>query len=291
MVKVYDRKTKEYLEEQESGNKILNFLYKNALGRLLLKVLINPTISKIGGLYNNSSLSKLRINKFIKNNNINMSDFEKTNYKNFNDFFTRKIKENKRPFLSNKNNFISPADSKLTVYNITDELKLSIKGSTYTLNELVNNEEDLSEYKNGQCLVFRLSVDDYHHYCYPDSGKTTHKNFIRGKLHTVRSISSEYKVYKVNQREYSVLKTDNFDEIIYIEVGALMVGKIVNLDKEYFNKGEEKGYFKLGGSTIVILVKENKVKIDEDILRQSKDDIETKVKYREKIGIIPKGGN
>lgn len=291
MVKVYDRKTKEYLEEQQSGNKILNFLYKNALGRLLLKVLINPAISKIGGLYNNSSLSKLRIKKFIKNNAINMSDFEKTDYKNFNDFFTRKIKENKRPFLSNKNNFISPADSKLTVYNITDDLKLSIKGSTYTLNELVNNEEDLSEYKNGQCLVFRLSVDDYHHYCYPDSGKTTHKNFIRGKLHTVRSISSEYKVYKVNQREYSVLKTDNFDEIIYIEVGALMVGKIVNLDKEYFNKGEEKGYFKLGGSTIVILVKENKVKIDEDILRQSKDDIETKVKYREKIGIIPKGGN
>ena len=212
-----------------------------------------------------------------------MNDFIKEEYENFNDFFIRKIKENKRPFLSNKNNFISPADSKLTVYKITDDLKLTIKGSTYKLNDLINNEEDLKEYKNGHCLVFRLSVDDYHHYCYPDSGKLLKKSFIKGKLHTVRSISSEYEIYKANQREYSILKTDNFDELIYIEVGALMVGKIINSDKKEFNKGEEKGYFKLGGSTIVILVKDNVMKIDDDILEQSKDDIEVLVKYREKI--------
>lgn len=283
MVKIYDRKNKKHIIEKESGNKILNFLYKNSLGRIILKLAVNPTISKISGIYNDSKISRKKINKFIKTNNIDMNDFIKEEYENFNDFFIRKIKENKRPFLSNKNNFISPADSKLTVYKITDDLKLTIKGSTYKLNDLINNEEDLKEYKNGHCLVFRLSVDDYHHYCYPDSGTLLKKNFIKGKLHTVRSISSEYEIYKTNQREYSILKTDNFDEIIYIEVGALMVGKIVNSDKEKFNKGEEKGYFKLGGSTIVILVKDNIMTIDEDILEQSKDDIEVLVKYREKI--------
>lgn len=283
MVKIYDRKNKKYIIEKESGNKILNFLYKNSLGRIILKLAVNPTISKISGIYNDSKISRKKINKFIKTNNIDMNDFIKEEYENFNDFFIRKIKENKRPFLSNKNNFISPADSKLTVYKITDDLKLTIKGSTYKLNDLINNEEDLKEYKNGHCLVFRLSVDDYHHYCYPDSGTLLKKSFIKGKLHTVRSISSDYEIYKTNQREYSILKTDNFDEIIYIEVGALMVGKIVNFDKEKFNKGEEKGYFKLGGSTIVILVKDNIMKIDEDILEQIKDDIEVLVKYREKI--------
>ena len=283
MVKIYDRKAKKYIIEKETGNKILNFLYKNSLGRIILKLAINPTISKISGIYNDSKISRKKINKFIKTNNIDMNDFIKEDYENFNDFFVRKIKENKRPFLSNKNNFISPADSKLTVYKITDDLKLTIKGSTYKLNDLINNEEDLKDYKNGHCLVFRLSVDDYHHYCYPDSGKLLKNSFIKGKLHTVRSISSEYEIYKANQREYSILKTDNFDEIIYIEVGALMVGKIINSNKEEFNKGEEKGYFKLGGSTIVILVKDNIMKIDEDILEQSKDDIEVLVKYREKI--------
>ena len=290
MVKIYDRKNKVYFEEKESGSKILEFLYNNILGRLILKLLINPVISKIGGIYNNSSISRIKINSFIKNNNIEMSDFEPDNYKNFNDFFIRKIKEEKRPFSIDKNEFISPADSKLTVYNISEDLKLNIKGSIYTLNELVNNQEDLKDYKNGQCLVFRLSVDDYHHYCYPASGKNIKKSFLKGKLHTVRSISSNHKIYKVNQREYSILKTDNFDEMIYIEVGALMVGKIVNLEKETFSKGEEKGFFKLGGSTIVVLVKENVLKIDEDILKQSENDIETKVRYREKIGVSFKGG-
>ncbi len=289
MVKIYDRKTKSYVLEKESGNTILNFLYKNSFGRLLLKVLVNPTISKIGGLYNDSPISKIKIKNFIKKNNINMSEFTKEGYHNFNDFFVRTIKDSKRPFLSNKNNFISPADCKLSVYNITDDLKLTIKGSTYTLNELVNNEYDLSAYKNGKCMVFRLSVDDYHHYCFPDSGVLLKRNLIHGKLHTVRSISKDYKIYKTNQREYSILKTDNFDELVYIEVGALMVGKIINLDKDEFKKGEEKGYFKLGGSTIVILVKDKVIKIDEDILTQSEEDLEVKVNYREKIATKYKG--
>lgn len=284
MIKVYDRKNKKYCEEIQSGSCFLNFLYNNIFGRLLLKLLINPIISKIGGIYNNSFISKSKIKKFIKENNIDMSDFKKTKYNSFNEFFIRKIKESKRPFSNNKDEFISPADSKLLVYNISDDLKLPIKGSVYTLNELVNNEEDLFEYKNGLCLIFRLAVDDYHHYCYPDNGKIVKKNFIKGKLHTVRSVSKNYKIYKVNQREYSILETNNFDEMIYIEVGALMVGKIVNFDKKQFNKGEEKGYFRLGGSTIVLLMKNNVVKIDDDILENSKKDIETKVLYREKIG-------
>lgn len=288
MITVYNRSTKKYEEEIESGSSFLKFLYHNVLGRVLLKIIINPSISKIGGIYHDSRFSKLKIKKFIQKNHIDMNEFEEKDYHNFNDFFVRKIKNSKRPMPNSKTDFISPADSKLLVYKITKDLKLTIKDSIYTLNELLNQEEDLKDYKNGLCLVFRLAVDDYHHYCYPDSGTLVKKNFIKGKLHTVRSVSSCYPIYKVNQREYSILKTDNFDEIIYIEVGAIMVGKIVNLDKNKFKKGEEKGYFKLGGSTIVILLKENTIEIDKDILENSKKDIEVKVKYREKIGTIGK---
>ena len=284
MVKLYNRETKKYEEELEYGSSFLTFLYNNAFGRFILKILINPIISKIGGIYNNSCISKIKINKFIKKNNIDMSEFVIEDYKNFNEFFGRTILEEKRLMSKSKKDFISPADSKLLVYNINKDLKLKIKDSTYTLNELVNNKEDLTSYKNGLCLVFRLAVDDYHHYCFPDSGSLIKRNFINGKLHTVRSVSKDYEIYKVNQREYSILNTDNFDEMVYIEVGALMVGKIVNLDKDRFSKGEEKGYFKLGGSTIVILLKENVVKIDKDILDNSKKDIETIVRYRETIG-------
>ena len=284
MTKIYSRETKDFYEQKESGNLALKFLYKTILGRLILKLLINPSISKISGKYNDSKASKRKIKKFIKKNNIKMEDFIEEEYKNFNDFFTRTIKEEKRQMSHNPKRFISPADSKVLAYDITEDLMLTIKDSTYSLNELVNNEEDLSEFKNGKCLVFRLCVDDYHHYCYPDSVKLLKHNFIEGKLHTVRSISSKYKIYKENQREYSIIETDNFDKIIYIEVGAMMVGKIVNNIKEEFTKGEEKGYFKLGGSTIVILLKENQIILDKDIINNSKNDIETEVKYRETIG-------
>ena len=64
-----------------------------------------------------------------------------------------------------------------------------------------------------------------------------------------------------------------------------MVGKIKNLHQEYkFYKGEEKGYFEYGGSTIVLIVKKDIIKIDHDILENSSKDIETIVSYGEKIG-------
>lgn len=285
MIKVYDRRTKQYYQEFESGKTFLNFLYNNFIGRFLLKIIINPFISKIGGLYNDCFLSKYKINKFIKKNNIKIDEFEEKDYKNFNDFFTRKIKNNKRVINNNKNEFISPADSKLLVYKITNDLVLNIKGSKYQVSDFVNSKEDLSEYKNGYCLVFRLSVDDYHRYCYPCDGSLIQNGFIKGKLHTVRSVSKKYKIYKLNQREYSILKTSQFGDIVYIEVGAVMVGKIVNYFQEKFSKGEEKGYFKLGGSTIVILVKDHVLSIDKDILEHSKKDIEVKVRYGEVIGV------
>ena len=106
---------------------------------------------------------------------------------------------------------------------------------------------------------------------------------IKGKLHTVSSISKKHKVYKENKRVVSILKTENLDEIIYIEVGALLVGDIKNYNQEKFKKGEEKGYFNVGGSTIVILTKNN-IKIDKDIIKYSNEGIETLLEYGERIG-------
>lgn len=82
------------------------------------------------------------------------------------------------------------------------------------------------------------------------------------------------------------LECSNLGKIIQIEVGAMQVGKIVNLKKDKFTKGEEKGYFEYGGSTIVVIIKKDKIEIDQDILENSKNGIETKIKIGEKIGEI-----
>lgn len=284
MATLYDRKNKKYIEDNKKS-KVLEFLYNTPVGRGVLKIfVINPFTSKLGGVLISTKLSKVKIKGFIVKNNINMKEYEVKKYKSFNDFFIRKIDLKNRPMSNKDVDFISPADSKLLVYKIDDDLILNIKKSKYTLSELVNNNYDLSSYKNGYALVFRLSVDDYHHYCYIDDGETVCSHEIKGKLHTVQSISENYKIYSENHRVFSVLKTKNFDEMVYMEVGAIMVGKIVNRELKKFLRGDEKGYFKMGGSTIVVLIKDNVVKIDKDILDNSEKGIETIVKYRETIG-------
>ena len=189
-----------------------------------------------------------------------------------------------RKFSGSKSDFCAPSDSKLTVYKIDNENEFIIKNKKYTIKTILRDEKLAEEYKNGYFLVFRLSVDDYHRYAYIDNGKMIKRKEINGKFHTVGPIAFEkHKVYEENQREYEVLKTENFGEIIQMEVGALMVGKIVNHKMKTFKKGDEKGYFLFGGSTIIILVKENILKIDDDILANSKKGIETKVKQGEKV--------
>ena len=269
----------------EKSPKSASFLYKTLIGSVVLLFATRKGVSKIGSLYMNSKYSTKNIDKFIKKNNIDMSDYPKKEYKSFNDFFTRKIISKKRPISKKDNELISIADSKLLYYEINDATEMEIKGKTYTVKELIRDKKLAEEYKNGICLVFRLTVDDYHRYSFVDDGEVIKTKKINGILHTVGPIAfKRYKVFKENQREYSILSTKNFGNVIQMEVGALMVGKIVNHDIKKFNRGQEKGYFLFGGSTVILLLKENIVKIDEDIIKNSLNGIETKVKLGEVIG-------
>ncbi len=82
-----------------------------------------------------------------------------------------------------------------------------------------------------------------------------------------------------------MLHTENFGDIVQIEVGAMLVGRICNRHGEYnFHRGEEKGKFEFGGSTIVILIEKDRITLDSDILENSAHGIETVVKYGSKIG-------
>ena len=109
------------MEKVQESSKILKFLYNTVPGRVVLKLLTSPTISKIGGAYMNSGISKIHIKGFIKNNGIDMSQYEKTEYKNFNECFTRKILPECRPVCQEEDTFISPCDGRLSAYHINEE--------------------------------------------------------------------------------------------------------------------------------------------------------------------------
>ncbi len=271
MIKVYDRKLKKVIDVKHFGGNKLNKIYKH---KFLTNILTSKSISKIYGLYNKTILSKTKINKFIKNNNIDMNLYEDKKYKSFNDFFIRKLKN-----INIDKGFISPCNGKLLVYKINNKLKVNIKGLDYSIEELLNKKID---YSNAYIFIYRLALDDYHRFHYIDDGKRIERVKIKGRLHTVSSSSKDYKIYKENEREYSILETKNYGKIIYMEVGALLVGRIINYDLNNFKKGEEKGYFLPGGSTVIIIAKD--IKVDKDILKYSKQNIETVVHVGERVG-------
>ena len=266
----------------------LPFLYKTAIGRILLKPLTAPSLSKLCGRFFDSRLSAFLIKGFVKNNNINLEDYQTDGIKTFNQFFRRKIKDGLRPFDFTPENLSSPCDGLLSVWNIeaSNGTVIPVKQSQYTVESLLQNKELAEHYNGGLCLVFRLCVNHYHRYAYADSGKKGPNVFIPGILHTVRPIALEnFPVFVQNSREYTVIESSVFGPLVQMEVGAMLVGRIVNHEEEaVVTRGTEKGFFEYGGSTIILILQKDKAKINPEILRNSGHGIETLVKMGEIIG-------
>lgn len=277
-------------EEENFQDRILKKMYTTVLGRMVLKPLIQPGVSRICGRFLDSRFSKWMIPPFIKANKIDMRPYEEKQYRSYNDFFTRKIKWGQRPIDKREEILISPCDGKVTAYHLGQDTCFSVKNTVYSLRDIVASKRLADRFSQGYAVVIRLSVDDYHHYCYPASGYKSRNYYIPGKFHTVNPIAVEtVPVYKQNTREYCLLKTKNFGTILQMEVGALMVGKICNcMEEGSVLKGEEKGYFEFGGSTIILLLQKDTVKLKEIFFENTKKKAETKIQMGQELGKVLK---
>ncbi len=229
--------------------------------RLLVKAANSPAVSHIKGFLLNRPISKILIRGFIKRNNINMSEYEQTSYRSFNDFFCRKIRPELRPVDQIPAHLIAPCDGYLSIHPINKELIIPIKETQYTVSSLLHNRQLSKKYEGGLCLVFRLNNTNYHRYCYPDSGTTSSQVKINGNPNTNYSFNSDYEpVFSDNPREYCQFYSDNFGPMILMEVGTIPVENIHNHDNGLsVERGQEKGYFQYGGSTIIMLVRKNQL--------------------------------
>lgn len=292
MIKYYNRKLKKYEIEHIAGNIYLKWTYSSHVGMKLLEIIIKKKIfSKIYGYFCNSPFSKIKINRFIKNFNINMQESLKNQeeFKNFNDFFTRKLKNSARPINKSNNVLISPGDGRLLGYsNIDLNNIIQIKGITYKLCNLIGDKSIAEKFDSGSLIVLRLAPTDYHRFHFIDSGVCNPTRKIKGNYYSVNPIALKKipNLFCENKRQWSIFNSNNFGDILYIEIGATCVGSIIQTyhPGKNINKGDEKGYFKFGGSTIILFFQKNKIKIDEDIIYQTKNGYETKVLMGEKIG-------
>ena len=266
---------------------LLEVIYGHALTRMLLRPFLSPAVSDICGKFLSTRLSRRIIPSFVKKNHIDLGIYEKQEFDSYNAFFTRKIKAEQRPINEQKNVLISPSDGKVTAYPITQKGRFWIKHTQYTAAQLLKDERLAERYMGGWIYVIRLTVDDYHRYCYVADGRKSRQRKIRGVLHTVNPVANDYyPIYKMNSREYCLLKTKEFGTILLMEVGALMVGKINNHEEDsaQVKRGEEKGMFEFGGSTIVVMTEPGMTEPDKDIIQNTKAQAETLIKMGEPIG-------
>lgn len=264
----------------------LSFLYRTVAGRFLLKGLTAPALSRLAGRYLDSPLSRIHIPGFVRRNRIDLTGCEKQVFSSFNDFFTRTLRPDQRPVDMDPTALISPCDGRLSVYQVDPSQMFRVKGSWYSLPDLLGDGEAARRYTGGLCLIFRLCVDDYHRYCYIDWGTKGENHFLPGVLHTVRPIAlANCPVFLQNSREYTILETEHFGTVTQVEVGALLVGRIQNHHGPGpFQKGQEKGLFLFGGSTILLFLEPDQVNLLPELQDQGQEGREVPVRQGQALG-------
>lgn len=260
--------------------KSTRFLYGTTFGRCLLWLILKLHLDQVGVWFLHTRLSKPMISKYIRKYGIpaNAQD-----YATFRDFFARSRENTVDPA---PEHLISPCDGLLSLFPIDENSLFHIKQSHYRVEDLVQDANLASRFQGGVCMIFRLCPQHYHHYCYIDDGYQGENHFIPGALHSVQPIACEtYPVYVQNRRSWCLVETDHFGPVIWTEIGAMIVGGIVNhWENTRIQRGLEKGHFDLCGSTIVLLFQKDQVQLLPELAQALETQPEVPVTYGMHIG-------
>ena len=288
-IQYINRSTNKIETERPPGEGLLKFLYHNAIGKgPILPIVKRKFLTKWYGKWMDSHRSRKRIASFVDTLNIDMSEAQKSihEFKSFNDFFYRKLKPGVRTI---QQGLVSPGDGKLLAFSKVSEVNnFFIKGIEFTLHGFLKNDELAAKYSNSSMVILRLAPNDYHRYHFPYDGIPSRSERIDGAYYSVSPISvSEMftKVFCGNKREICRLETKGKGDILLIPVGATMVGSIRSTYEPGapIEKGDEMGYFAFGGSTIVLLFDSGSFQLDNDLITNTKNQLETSIKMGEKI--------
>lgn len=237
--------------------------------------------------------SAREIQGFINFHQLDISEVLKPieQFKNFNEFFYRELKPGARPCSApnNPNIIVSPADCRSVVFNTIDEAtKIWVKGREFSIARLLGNAypDDAKRYTNGAMGIFRLAPQDYHRFHIPVDGIMDKPKLIEGEYYTVNpmAIRSALDVYSENIRYVVPIDSVAHGRVMVICVGAMMVGSTIITRKpgDRVGRAEELGYFKFGGSTLLLLFEPGVMRFDEDIVDNSNQAVETLVSFLSK---------
>lgn len=226
------------------------------------------------------------IQGFMKLYKIDLSEAKLENakdYKTFNDFFARKLKEDARPIDDAVNSIVMPADGVISQFGtIQDNLLLQAKGHYYSLESLLACHSDMIKFfKHASYATTYLSPKNYHRFHMPCDGVLREMIYVPGSLFSVSQATTECipNIFARNERVICLFETD-LGPMAQILVGATIVGSIevewegcitppregimkrwVYSGEVKLAKGQDMGCFKLG-STVITLFASNTIEFD-----------------------------
>jgi phosphatidylserine decarboxylase len=290
---VYDRRSGETFHEKVLGDGLMRLAYSRPLRWASDFVLFrNYLVSCLLGWYADRRFSRRRIRSTITELGIDESEFLRpaSEFRTFNEFFTRRLKPAARPFDPDAAKLCSPTDCRLLVFpNLPKGRCVPVKGRPFTVAGLFGhpNATRAEAFAGGSLAICRLCPADYHRYHYPAEGKALDAWEIDGRLHSVNplALALNLPIFDQNRRVVNLLALARFGPVAFVEVGAFGVAGIVQThQEEEFARGQEKGYFRFGGSTVVLVFRPDAAVFDRDLVEHSAQGIETLVRCGETIG-------
>jgi len=287
-IQYVDRESGLVKTEKVAGERWLVWLYNNPVGEATLWALAKrKMVSSVYGNLMDRPASAEKILPFVEEFDIDLGIAQKQEFNSFNDFFTRKLKKDARPVDTNSNIIVSPADGKILAYTNILNTDFIVKGYRFDVFSFLDDSVIAQKYLDGSLVIFRLAPNDYHRFHFPVNGSVSPITRIDGDYYSVNPLALRKmaEIFCLNKREFIILSNPLFGNVVMAEVGATMVGSIEQTYKgDFAIKGEEKGYFEFGGSTVVLLFEKNKIRIDDDLLINSTNGLETTIKVGERIG-------
>ncbi|MCB9197859.1 MAG: phosphatidylserine decarboxylase [Flavobacteriales bacterium] len=287
-IKFVNRSNGELITEQVPGGRAMSFIYTNPFGKLSLWLLIKrKLLSALFGKYMSSKASVSKVEPFIRKHKMDMSEYivPEGGFSSFNDFFYRKVRPQFRKI---GDGVISPADGRVLVFpDISSVRTFFVKGEEFSLSTFLQDDSLIKRYEGGSMCIIRLAPVDYHRYHFPVSGKASKNVKINGYYYSVSPIALQrnVRIFLENKREYSNIESNEFGNVLMCEVAATLTGgmKQVYIENENVLKGQEKGYFFFGGSTVILLFEKQRVVFSNDLIENTKKGLETWLKMGETI--------
>lgn len=293
---VFDRRRGTCFRETVLGDGLLRLAYSAPLRGVSQWVLFRHGLwSRLLGWYADCGCSRGRIRRTIAQLGLDEGEFRDpvSSFASFNEFFFRHLRAGARPFDPAPDRLCSPADCRLLVFpRLAGATCVPVKGREFTVAGLLGpgHAAEADAFAGGALMVCRLCPADYHRYHYPAAGRETGDWAVPGALNSVNPLALELglKVFAENRRQVTLLDLEAYGRCAFVEVGAFGVAGIVQTHaRGPFAKMAEKGYFKFGGSTLVLVFRAGAVNFDDDLCRHSAAGTEVLIRCGETIGRTP----